>query len=223
MAGKVLVRDEPITKAGTQVATDAQIRLRGEDHPFVSRGGLKLDGALDDMSIEINGKIVLDIGASTGGFSDVCLRRGAQTVYAVDVGTNQLDYRMRSDDRVISLEQTNARHLTLDMLPGPADIAVVDVSFISIIKVLEAIDRCLKPNSAIVAMVKPQFEVGRGKVGKGGVVRDDETREEAVEAVVAAAKKLGYKLRARADSRILGPKGNKEIFVHLVHTGLSSQ
>ena len=145
----------------------------------------------------------------------MCLQRGAVKSYAVDVGTNQLDYRLRVDPRVVCLEQTNARYLTLEMLPGPADLAVVDVSFISVTKLLEALAGCLVANGEILVMVKPQFEVGRDKVGKGGVVRDADDREAAVSGVVAFAEKLGLKLLGRADAQIKGPRGNQEVFVHL--------
>jgi 23S rRNA (cytidine1920-2'-O)/16S rRNA (cytidine1409-2'-O)-methyltransferase len=215
MAGALLVDDVAVTKAGAPVSPDAAIRVRGDDCPYVSRGGLKLAGALDDLGIDVSGKVVLDVGASTGGFTDVCLKRGAARVFAVDVGTNQLDYSLRRDPRVVSLEKTNARHLTPEALPGPADLAVIDVSFISITKILPAVAACLSPGGAVVAMVKPQFEAGREKVGKGGVVRDPDARAEAVDKVVAAAVGLGMTSLGRADARIQGPKGNQETFVHL--------
>lgn len=215
MAGKVLVEEQPIVKSGALVSLDADIRLRQQDHPYVSRGGVKLAGALDDLKVDVEGLTILDVGASTGGFTDVCLQRGAAEVYAVDVGTNQLDYRLRSDPRVTSLEQTNARYLTVDQLPGPADLAVIDVSFISITKLLEAVSKCLRPDGRVVAMVKPQFEVGKEKVGKGGVVKDEALRQEAVQNVVDFAADLGFDCEGRAESRLLGPKGNKEIFVLL--------
>jgi 23S rRNA (cytidine1920-2'-O)/16S rRNA (cytidine1409-2'-O)-methyltransferase len=214
MAGKVLVDDAPVTKAGTAVPADAEIRLRGEDCPFVSRGGIKLEGALDDLSIQVGSKIVLDVGASTGGFTDVCLRRGAKKSYAVDVGTNQLDYRLRVDERVVCLEQTNARYLTPDMLSGPADLAVIDVSFISVTKILGPVENCLAPGGEILVMVKPQFEVGREKVGKGGVVRDVQAREQAILNVIDFATGRGLEMLGRADAQIKGPKGNQEVFVH---------
>ncbi len=215
MAGKVLIDENAATKSGALVAPDAQIRLKQQEHPYVSRGGVKLAGALDDLQVDVNGLVILDIGASTGGFTDVCLRRGATQVYAVDVGTNQLDYCLRADPRVTSLEQTNARYLTLDQLPGPADLAVIDVSFISIIKLLEPVAACLKPGGKVVAMVKPQFEVGRDNVGKGGVVKDEALRQGAAQSVVDFALGLGFACEGRAASRLPGPKGNKEIFVLL--------
>jgi 23S rRNA (cytidine1920-2'-O)/16S rRNA (cytidine1409-2'-O)-methyltransferase len=219
MAGKVLVDDTPVTKAGTAVPADAQIRLRGEDNPFVSRGGIKLEGALDELSIAVEAKTILDVGASTGGFTDVCLQRGAALSYAVDVGTNQLDYRLRVDERVVCLEQTNARYLTLEMLPGPADLAVIDVSFISVTKILGPVVQCLVPGGEILVMVKPQFEAGRDKVGKGGVVRDVQAREEAILKVIEWARDLGLEMLGRADAQIKGPRGNQEVFVHLKKGG----
>ncbi|MCP4198758.1 MAG: TlyA family RNA methyltransferase [Proteobacteria bacterium] len=220
MAGKVLVDDTPVTKAGTAVPVDAQIRLRGEDSPFVSRGGIKLEGALDDLSIAVEAKTILDVGASTGGFTDVCLQRGAAMSYAVDVGTNQLDYRLRVDERVICLEQTNARYLTLEMLPGPADLAVIDVSFISVTKILGPVEQCLVPGGEILVMVKPQFEAGREKVGKGGVVRDVQAREEAILKVIDFATGLGLEMLGSADAQIKGPRGNQEVFVHFKKGGV---
>ncbi|MCP4600553.1 MAG: TlyA family RNA methyltransferase [Proteobacteria bacterium] len=218
MAGNVLVDETPVTKAGAVVDTSARIRVRGQDCPFVSRGGTKLQGALKDLSIDIAGKVVLDIGASTGGFTDVCLKYGAASVYAIDVGTNQLAYSLRRDERVFCLEKTNARYLTLDMLPGPANLAAIDVSFISITKILVPVVDCLIKNGEVLAMVKPQFEVGREKVGKGGVVRDKAVREEAVKQVISNALELGLNLIGRADARITGPKGNQETFIHLAKT-----
>ena len=219
MAGNVLVDDTPVTKAGTQIKTDAAVRIRGKDNPFVSRGGLKLQGALDDLQIEVQGKTILDVGSSTGGFTDVCLQRGASRVFAVDVGTNQLAYSLRTDSRVTVLENTNARYLTAEMLPGPADMAVIDVSFISILKLLGPIIDCLAESGLILAMVKPQFEVGPEKVGKGGVVRNEEDRQGAVQQVLEGARELGLRCLGRCDSRVPGPKGNLEIFVHLAQNG----
>jgi 23S rRNA (cytidine1920-2'-O)/16S rRNA (cytidine1409-2'-O)-methyltransferase len=215
MAGAVLVDEVAVTKAGTPVSEDATVRVKGDDCPYVSRGGLKRAGALDDLGVEVAGLTVLDVGASTGGFTDVCLQRGAAKVYAVDVGTNQLDYSLRKDDRVFSLEKTNARSLTVEMLPGPVDLAVIDVSFISIAKVLPAVVACLVPEGAVLAMAKPQFEAGREKVGKGGVVRDPQARRQAVDQVIIAAADLGLELAGRVDARIQGPKGNQETFVYL--------
>ena len=218
MAGKVLVDETAVTKAGALVDPKATIRIKGESCPYVSRGGLKLAGALDDLKLSVENKTILDVGASTGGFTDVCLRRGAARVFAVDVGTNQLDYRLRIDDRVFSLEQTNARELVLDMLPGPADIAIIDISFISIIKVLPNIVACLTDTGDILAMVKPQFEAGRENVGKGGVVRDPQIRMASIDNVAKEAAILGLEEKGRTDARIKGPKGNQETFLYLQRT-----
>ena len=215
MAGKVLVDDTPVTKAGTAVPAQAAVRLRGEDCPYVSRGGLKLAGSLDDLGISVKGLTVLDVGASTGGFTDVCLKHGATRVFAVDVGTNQLVYSLRTDPRVLCLEQTHARDLVPDMLPGPADLAVIDVSFISILKVLGPAAACLIDTGRVLAMVKPQFEAGREHVGKGGVVRDPAAREAAIQSVIDGAAAMGLRFLGRADARIQGPKGNQETFVYL--------
>jgi 23S rRNA (cytidine1920-2'-O)/16S rRNA (cytidine1409-2'-O)-methyltransferase len=219
MAGRVLVDDAPVSKPGTLVAPEARLRLRGEDHPFVSRGALKLEGALDDLGLDVAGKTILDVGASTGGFTDCCLKRGAARAFCVDVGTNQLDWSLRRDPRVFVLEQTNARYLEPAALPGPADLAVIDVSFISLTLILEPVLGCLAPEGEVLAMVKPQFEVGRGQVGKGGVVRDPEAREDAVRSVIACAAGLGLIVAGRADSRVAGPKGNLEVFVHFREEG----
>jgi 23S rRNA (cytidine1920-2'-O)/16S rRNA (cytidine1409-2'-O)-methyltransferase len=214
MAGAVFVDERLVSKAGTAVDPEAEIRIKQSDNPFVSRGGLKLDGALDDLEIDVSGLAVLDVGASTGGFTDVCLQRGAKMVYAVDVGTNQLAYSLRSDPRVFCLEKTNARYLTLEMLPGPAHLAVIDVSFISITKLLPAVLACLHEDGDVLAMVKPQFEAGRTQVGKGGVVRDEKVREEAIASVIEFARESGLELLGRADARVRGPKGNQETFVY---------
>jgi 23S rRNA (cytidine1920-2'-O)/16S rRNA (cytidine1409-2'-O)-methyltransferase len=214
MAGAVLVDDVAVTKAGTPVSPDAPIRVKGDDCPYVSRGGLKLAGALDELGIDVANKVVLDVGASTGGFTDVCLQRGARQVFAVDVGTNQIDYALRTDARVVLLEKSNARYLTPEMLPGLANIAVIDVSFISIAKILPAVLSCVVPEGHVLAMVKPQFEAGRDKVGKGGVVRDPEVRKAAIDSVVAEAERLGMVLLGQAEAKIKGPKGNQETFVY---------
>jgi 23S rRNA (cytidine1920-2'-O)/16S rRNA (cytidine1409-2'-O)-methyltransferase len=215
MSGNVLVDEAPVTKAGAQVDPTARIRVRGTDREYVSRGGTKLAGALTDLGIDVAQKTILDIGASTGGFTDVCLKRGAAKVYAVDVGTNQLDYSLRKDPRVFCFEKTNARRLTSNILPGQADLALIDVSFISITLILIPVINCLTAAGEVLAMVKPQFEAGRDKVKKGGVVRDPEAREEAVQKVISFARESGLRLLGRADARIKGPRGNQETFVHL--------
>jgi len=181
--------------------------------PFVSRGGIKLANALDALRIEVEGRACLDIGASTGGFTDCLLQRGAARVIALDVGYGQLDWGLRNDPRVAVLERTNARHLAPEALPFAPELVTVDVAFISLRLVLPAVVRCLAPAGELLALVKPQFEVGRERVGKGGVVRDPEHRRDALRAVAAAAAELGLTLRGLAPSGLPGPKGNLETFV----------
>jgi len=214
-AGRVLVDDVPVDKPGTPVREESALRVRGEDRLFVSRGGEKLAGVLDDLGIEVDGLLCLDVGASTGGFTDCLLQRGARGVVAVDVGYGQFDTRLRRDPRVRVLERTNARHLAADALPDePLDLVTLDASFISARLLLPRLVE-LAPRAAFLILVKPQFEVGRGQVGKGGVVRDDALRTEAVEAVRRVAEERGLQERGRADSRIAGPRGNREIFLYL--------
>ena len=216
MAGEVLVGDRPVTKPGAEVADDAALRLRTPASPYASRGGEKLAGALDAFGLDPTGLLALDVGASTGGFTDCLLRRGARGVIAVDVGYGQLAWKLQQDPRVTVIDRTNARHLEPGRLPEPADLATVDVSFISLAKVLPAVAACVRPGGAVVALVKPQFEVGRSRVGKGGVVRDDVARADAVSAVRAAAEALGLTVRGEAESVLPGPKGNREVFLWLV-------
>jgi len=215
MAGAVLVADRPVTKPGTEVPDDAAIRLRGDDSPYVSRGGEKLAGALDAFALDVRDRVALDVGASTGGFTDCLLQRGARRVIAVDVGYGQLAWRLRQDPRVVVIERTNARKLTAEMLPEQADVAVIDVSFISLATVLPAVAATVTPGGTIVALVKPQFEVGRGRVGKGGVVRDPALRAEAVATVRAAAERIGLAVQGEVESVLPGPKGNREVFLRL--------
>lgn len=214
LAGKVLVDDTPIDKAGTQVRSDAVIRLRGADHPYVSRGGLKLAGALDDFGVEAEGLVCLDVGSSTGGFTDCLLRRGAKQVVAVDVGTHQLHNRLRQDPRVLSLEQTDIRAVETAQLPAPIDLVVVDASFISLRLLLPAIAALITVGTPVLALVKPQFEVGKSQVGKGGVVRDDALRSQAVDGIAVAAETLGFAVEGRAESHLAGARsGNREVFL----------
>jgi len=218
MTGDVLVADRPITKPGAEVPGDAEVRLRTADSPYVSRGGEKLAGALDAFGLEVRDLVAFDVGASTGGFTDCLLQRGARRVIALDVGYGQLAWKLRHDPRVVVIERTNARHLTPAMLPEAPDLAVVDVSFISLATVLPAVAGVLAPRGTIVALVKPQFEVGRGRVGKGGVVRDPAQRAEAVAGVRTAAEQLGLAVRGEAESVLSGPKGNREVFIWLARS-----
>lgn len=218
LAGKVLVDDAPVTKAGTQVRSDVDLRLRGDDHGFVSRGGIKLSGALDDFGLDVAGRVAADLGASTGGFTDCLLQRGAARVYAVDVGYGQLAWRLRQDARVVVLERTNARHLGPDSLPEPLDLVVGDLSFISLEKVLPAIAAIARPGADVVVLVKPQFEVGREQLGHGGVVRDAAARDGALQSVTAAAAAQGFQVRGDTVSGITGAKGGNVEFLLWLQT-----
>ena len=215
MAGQGVVDDHLAGKAGLMVAVTAEIRLKGEPLPYVSRGGLKLEKGLESFGIDVEGLSALDVGASTGGFTDCLLQRGARRVIAVDVGYGQLAWKLREDPRVLSLEKTNIRHLEPEMLPELPDLAVIDASFISLDKVLPPTLRLIKEEGTIVALIKPQFEVGRGQVGKGGVVRDEKKHLEVVEAITVLAQGLGLQVLGVCESPILGPKGNKEFLIHL--------
>lgn len=215
LAGQVAVGENRVDKPGTPVADDALIRLKQPDHPYVSRGGVKLAGALDDFGIEVRSLTTLDVGASTGGFTDCLLQRGAAAVYAVDVGRGQFHIKLRGDPRVTLLEKKNVRTLAPDDLPKLVDLAVMDLSFISLKLALPPVVRCLIPGGQIVALVKPQFEVGKGKVGKGGIVRDQALQKSAVEDVASFAKTLNLSVKGQAISKISGADGNLEYFLWL--------
>ncbi len=210
--GRVLVDDTPVDKPGTAIRSDARVRVRGKDRRFVSRGGEKLAGALEDLGVDPTGRICLDIGASTGGFTDCLLQAGARHVFAVDVGYGQFDACLREDSRVTVMERTNARHLEAAALDPQPNFVVIDVSFISVRLLLPNLAGQL-PAAELLIMVKPQFEVGREQVGKGGVVRDPELRAAAVAEVKQCATELGWMASGEAESRLTGPKGNQEIFV----------
>jgi 23S rRNA (cytidine1920-2'-O)/16S rRNA (cytidine1409-2'-O)-methyltransferase len=215
LAGDVLVNDRPMTKAGSLIEDNAAIRLRNKPSPYASRGGTKLEKALQEFNIEVNGKIVLDVGASTGGFTDCLLAHGAAKVYAVDVGYGQLDWRLRNDPRVVVYEKTNIRYLGPGDLPGAADLATIDVSFISLKLVLPQVKTLLVPGGGVLALIKPQFEVGKGKVGKGGVVRSTEEHLRVIDEIKAASVALNLTIVAVVESPLRGPKGNKEFLIHL--------
>ncbi len=217
LAGDVFVDEQPSTKAGTLIDPDAAIRIKPKARLYASRGGSKLEGALQSFDIDVRAKTVLDVGASTGGFTDCLLMHGAHQVFAVDVGYGQLDWRLRNDPRVIVFEKTNIRYLSLNTLPCPADIATIDVSFISLKLVFPNVKGLLQPEHDIIALIKPQFEVGKGKVGKGGVVRSPEEHERVVAEIEAAAVALGYRSCGVIESPLLGPAGNKEFLIHLKH------
>lgn len=219
MAGVVRVGDRVVDKAGTLVSADAEVNVSGGDLPYVSRGGVKLAGALDALGIDVAGRLVLDVGASTGGFSDCVLQRGARGVIAVDVGYGQLAWSLRQDPRLILLERCNVRHLEPAQLPERPAFAVVDASFISLSLILPRVATLVAPGSVIVALVKPQFEVGRGQVGKGGVVRDPALHEAAIARVREGAVAIGCEVIGECPSPILGSKGNREFFLALRTSG----
>ena len=214
LAGQVHIEGRVISKAGTQVDPDAEIALIGPEHEWVGRGGVKLVHALDTFGIEVAGREGLDIGASTGGFTDVLLTRGASRVVALDVGHSQLDWALRSDPRVVVIERFNARRLTPEDLPGPVDIVCIDVSFISLRLILPVVPPLLCPAADVVVLVKPQFEAGRSEVGKG-VIHDKAVHARVVDEVRAAAAAVGLISRATTPSPITGQKGNVEFFLHL--------
>jgi 23S rRNA (cytidine1920-2'-O)/16S rRNA (cytidine1409-2'-O)-methyltransferase len=215
LAGRVLVGDLVVDKAGAAVESDREIRLKGEDIPYVSRGGLKLEKALDLFPVQTTGRIAIDVGASTGGFTDCLLQRGVAKVYAVDVGYGQLAWKLRQDPRVVNLERTNIRHLTPEQIPERPSLAVIDASFISLDKVLPPTLALLADQAEIIALIKPQFEVGRGEVGKGGVVRDASKHEAVLQRIRELASALGCQVLDETESPILGPKGNREFLIWL--------
>ena len=216
MTGKVLVDDKKIDKAGTLVNHDCEIRLLGEDIPFVSRGGLKLNKAIEEFKLDLNEKIAADIGASTGGFTDCMLQHGAAKVYAIDVGYGQLAWKLRQDSRVINMERTNIRNVTRDMLDDNLNFASIDVAFISLDKVLPVAFDLLGEAGEVVALIKPQFEAGREHVGKKGVVKDKSIHIAVIEKVLKVAAEIGFKVQALSFSPIKGPEGNIEYLTYLL-------
>ncbi|MBW7849438.1 MAG: TlyA family RNA methyltransferase [Rhodospirillales bacterium] len=214
LAGLVYSGERRLDKPGVPVSEDAPVEVRGQPHPWVSRGGLKLAHGLDHFGIDVSGKVCLDVGASTGGFTDVLLSRGAARVYAVDVGHGQLAWKLRQDGRVVVLERTNARHLTRAQVPEPVAIVVCDASFIGLAVVLPAALTLAAEEAELVALVKPQFEVGKGMVGKGGVVRDPALHAEVCERVAAwLGAQPGWRVIGLTESPVLGPEGNKEFLI----------
>jgi 23S rRNA (cytidine1920-2'-O)/16S rRNA (cytidine1409-2'-O)-methyltransferase len=221
LAGQVRVDGQPVTKAGTAVAETATVTLREPDHPWVSRGGLKLAHALETFAIDVSGKVALDVGASTGGFTDVMLTRGAARVVALDVGHGQLDWKLRQDPRVVVLEGVNARYLRLDDLPADLprfDVITIDVSFISLRLILPAIAPLVAERGQVIALVKPQFEAGREEVDKGGIVRDPRVHERVVADVVQYAHQVGLERIAVEPSPVAGAEGNHEFLLLLAPT-----
>lgn len=219
MAGDVRINDQVVDKAGTQVPVDVAIVLVGEELPYVSRGGLKLEQALDAFDIEVRDRVCMDVGASTGGFTDCLLQRGAKLIYAVDVGYGQLAWKLRNDDRVVVLERTNIRHLEPGSIADIIELAVIDCSFIGLDKVLPATSRHLGDGATVVALVKPQFEAGRSGVGKGGVVRDSGVRQRTIAGVRAVAEDIGFTVDGGVDCETHGPSGNVEYLLKLSWAG----
>ncbi len=219
MAGQILVDDQKVTKAGTLVLVDAAIALRGKDIPFVSRGGVKLAAALATFSVDPAGMTVMDVGCSTGGFTDCLLAQGAAKVYAIDVGYGQLDWSLRNDPRIILLEKTNIRYLEKERIPEMLDLIVIDVSFISLTKVLPRMHDFLRISGDIIALVKPQFELSKGMIEKGGIVRDETKRLSALKKICEFSEEARLSVLGISDSPVTGQKGNREYFIHLRRQG----
>lgn len=215
MSGSVFVEGQREDKAGTTFAEDVQIEIKGHALPYVSRGGLKLEKALANFDVTVEGKVCTDVGSSTGGFTDCMLQNGAVKVFAIDVGRGQLDWKLRQDERVVCMEKTNIRYVTPEDIGEPVAFSSIDVSFISLTKVLEPIRNYLTPDGEIVALIKPQFEAGREKVGKKGVVRERSTHREVIEKVAVFANSIGFEILNLDFSPIKGPEGNIEYLIHL--------
>jgi len=219
LAGKVIVDDHRVDKAGARFDPAAELRIKGGDIPYVSRGGLKLEKALRHFPVDPTGRVAIDVGASTGGFTDCLLQHGAARVFAVDVGYGQLAWKLREDERVVNLERCNIRNLTPEKLNARPSLAVIDASFISLAKVLPGTLDLLADDAEVLALIKPQFEVGRGMVGKGGVVRDLDLQQQVVEAIKELAIALGCRVGGVTESPVLGPKGNREFLIYLQKGG----
>lgn len=219
MAGIVFVNNQKSDKPGNMVEEDAQIEVRGHTLKYVSRGGLKLEKAMELYHMDLTGKVCMDIGASTGGFTDCMLQCGAQKVYAVDVGYGQLDWKLRNDPRVVNMERTNIRYVTNEQVQEPLDFASVDVAFISLKLVLPVAYSLLKEGGEVIALIKPQFEAGKGKVGKNGVVRDEKIHLEVIEQVLAFTREMGFSIYGLTFSPIKGPKGNIEYLMYIKKDG----
>jgi 23S rRNA (cytidine1920-2'-O)/16S rRNA (cytidine1409-2'-O)-methyltransferase len=215
LAGRVAFEGRILEKPGTLIDQEAKLQLLGEDQPYVSRGGIKLEGALNAFQIDPKGRAVMDVGASTGGFTDCVLQRGARKVYAVDVGYGQLAWKLRKDLRVVNLERRNIRYLRREEVNEEIDLILIDTSFISIEKFLSHLLHFLKKGGAILSLIKPQFEVGKGEVGKGGVVRDTTLHQKVIERMSQFSRELGLTVLGVIESPILGPKGNREFFIYL--------
>jgi 23S rRNA (cytidine1920-2'-O)/16S rRNA (cytidine1409-2'-O)-methyltransferase len=218
MAGKILVDTQRMEKPGAPVSIDSRITLKGEDLAYVSRGGLKLQGALKSLNLEVRDLICLDVGASTGGFTDCLLQHGARKVYAVDVGYGQLAWKLRQDERVVAIERTNIRHMRPELMAEPADLVTIDASFISLKIVVPAVLKFITPSARILALIKPQFEVGKGNVGKGGVVRNSEVHRRIIADLKKFFEQQSLVCGPVVPSPVLGPKGNQEFIVLLTCT-----
>jgi len=223
MIGGVKVNGQVMRKPGQKIREDALIEILQPPCPYVSRGGIKLEGAIKGFGINVEGKVCLDVGASTGGFTDCLLQHGAKRVYAVDVGWGQLHWKLRNDPRVICLEKRNIRYLPKEEIPEEVDLVTIDTSFISLKLVIPAVLKFLKEKAEILALIKPQFEVGKGEVGKGGVVRDSEKHKRVIEEIRIFSQNLGLHPVGVIESPILGPKGNKEFFIYLIKYGESKR
>ncbi len=215
MSGKVLVNNRPVDKPGAIVSQDDEITIKGEDIPYVGRGGLKLEEALHVFKIDVENLVCFDVGASTGGFTDCLLQHGAACVYAVDVGYGQLAWKLRQNPRVVVIERTNIRYMSAEIIPQPVDLITIDVSFISLKIVVPAVIKFMKKGGIILALIKPQFEVGKGKVGKGGVVRDKKLHDEVIKNLSDFFIKTGFSRKSVIPSPILGHKGNMEFMIAL--------
>jgi len=215
MEGKVFVSGAPVTKAGTMIAPEAPVEVSGGEIPYVSRGGLKLEAALKHFNISAVGKIAMDVGASTGGFTDCLLQHGAIKVYCIDVGYGQLAWKLRQDPRIVIIERANIRYLEKEKIPDPIALATIDVSFISLVKVVPKVLEFLQPEGEVIALIKPQFEVGKGEVDKGGVIKDAAKRERAVIQVKEAVESLGLRIIGVMQSPVTGQKGNIEYLIYL--------
>jgi 23S rRNA (cytidine1920-2'-O)/16S rRNA (cytidine1409-2'-O)-methyltransferase len=215
LAGQVLVRDQRVEKPGQMVDPSAEIRIKGEAPRYASRGGLKLEAAIKEFHIDVCGRVCLDVGASTGGFTDCLLQHGAARVWAVDVGHNQLAWRIRQDPRVVVIEGLNARTIEPELFPDAFDLITIDVSFISLAKIFPAVAPLAKSDGDCIALVKPQFEVGKGEVGSGGIVTDPEKHRRVLREIVRTSQSLGLRVIQLIGSPILGAEGNREFFIHL--------
>ena len=214
MSGSVAIRDNIVDKAGTLVSANAEITIKGRDNPYVSRGGLKLKGALSEFGIDVKDFVALDIGASTGGFTDCLLQEGTRKVYAVDVGYGQLAWKLRQDEKVVVFERTNIRHFSGEAIEDEIDIVTIDVSFISLKLVIPVALRISGKDAFILALIKPQFEAGKGEVGKGGVVRDQAIHKRVIDEIVEFSRELNLNIMGICESSLKGPAGNKEFFLY---------